>query len=447
MLNLNLEYIHPFIEKEKILSLEQEILGHQEKLMSRTGAGNDFLGWLDLPGSHSHAFIDGLISLGSEMRETVDALVVVGIGGSYLGARALFEALHDPFGLYRDRSPEILYAGHHLSGDYLQDLLHYLEDRSYAIIVISKSGTTTEPAVAFRLLKEQMVRKWGSGGASERIVAITDGEKGALRQMADEEGYRSYTIPGDVGGRYSVLTPVGLVPLAMGGIDIRALLGGARQMMKDSENLPFAENPVLLYATARNILYKMGKHLELLVSYHPRLHYFSEWWKQLFGESEGKDQRGIYPASVDFTTDLHSLGQYIQDGERIMFETVISIQEEGRGLVIPDDRHDLDGMNYMAGKEVRMVNQKARLATILAHVDGGVPNLVIEIDKLNENTLGEMIYFFEKACAISGYILGVNPFDQPGVEAYKNNMFALLGRQGFEKEAAAIQKRLPESLA
>jgi len=447
MLKLNLDFVYPFIEEHKILSMEKETLEQQEQLMSHRGAGKDFHGWLDLPGAHSKQFLNDLTSLGSEMRELVDTLVLVGIGGSYLGARAIFESLRDPFGLYRTQFPEVLYAGHHLAGDYLQELLDYLENRSFAVVVISKSGTTTEPAVAFRLLREQMIRRWGRRKTSERIIAITDTEKGALRKLSREEGYRSFAIPDDVGGRYSVLTPVGLVPLALGGIDIESLLDGADQMKGSSELLPFSDNPVLLYAAARNALYQYGKVVELMVSYHPKLHFFSEWWKQLFGESEGKDHKGIFPASADFTTDLHSLGQYIQDGKRILFETVISVRNPGSGPSIPEDQQDTDGMNYVANKSLQMVNQKAELGTILAHVDGGVPNVIVEIDKLNEKSLGSLIYFFEKSCAISGYLLGVNPFDQPGVEAYKKNMFALLEKPGFEAETRAIKKRLPKNLS
>ena len=442
MVQLKLDYVFQFVEEDTLFSMEKDIQDQHDKLMTASGAGRDFLGWLQLPGSYPDQFLRDLKTLQTDMQGMVDTLVLVGIGGSYLGARAIFEACRDPFGLYRDRHPEVLYAGHHLAGDYLLALLEYLKTRSFAVIVISKSGTTTEPAIAFRLLRDQMIKRWGKRGASERIIAITDEKYGALRQLANEEGYRSYIIPDDVGGRYSVLTPVGLVPLALGGIPVEMLLDGAENMKKKSEELPFSENPVLLYAAARNALYASGKGIELLVNYNPRLHFFSEWWKQLFGESEGKEHKGIFPASVDFTTDLHSLGQYIQEGERHLFETIIAIRNQAPGVSIPGDKKDLDGLNYISNMEVQEVNKMAELGTTLAHMDGGVPNLVIEIETLNEQAMGALIYFFEKACAISGYVLDINPFDQPGVEAYKRNMFALLGKPGFEQETKTIRQRL-----
>lgn len=442
MLHLNLDYVFPFIEEKKLFNMKEKILAKQETLLSFSGPGNDFLGWIDLPGSHSRSFLQEINRIGEEISEKVDTLVLVGIGGSYLGARAVYESLQDPFGLNRNQFPEIVYAGHHLDGNYLISLLKYLEHRSYAVIVISKSGTTTEPAIAFRLLKDQMVKKWGAKEAAQRIIAITDEKKGALRKLADEEGYRSYIIPDNVGGRYSVLTPVGLVPLALGGIAIELILEGASQMKILSERLPFEGNPVLLYVAARNALYSDGKYIELMVNYHPRLHYFTEWWKQLFGESEGKDHKGLFPASVDFTTDLHSLGQYIQEGQRILFETVLTIKNQDSALYMPADSDDTDGLNYLTSTDVQKVNRMAELGTILAHVDGGVPNVLIEIESLDERAMGALIYFFEKACAISGYVLGINPFDQPGVEAYKKNMFALLGKPGFEKETKQIREKL-----
>ena len=378
------------------------------------------------------------------LRQNCDTVVAIGIGGSYLGAKAVIEALSDSFAAYRpatEGNPKVLFAGQNIGEDYLYELQDYLKDKRFGIIVISKSGTTTEPAIAFRLLKEQLERQLGVEEARKRIVAITDAQRGALRRLATEEGYKTFVIADNVGGRFSVLTPVGLLPIAVAGFDIRALIDGAAEMEKMT-NTPDAANPAFLYAETRNALYQAGKKTEILVNYNPKLHYFGEWWKQLYGESEGKDNLGIFPAAVDNSTDLHSMGQWIQEGERTIFETVISVQESAHEKLIPSDEANLDGLNYIAGKHIDEVNKMAELGTRIAHVDGGVPNILITLPALEEKYLGQLIYFFEKACGISGYILGVNPFNQPGVEAYKRNMFALLAKPGYEKETEAIKARL-----
>ena len=421
-------------------ALDKVVMVHQKK-----GPGNDFLGWVDLASSIKSSFLEEVEEAAASLRQQCDAIVVIGIGGSYLGAKAVISALAHNFtqkpavGVH----PEIFFAGNNISEDYIAELMDVLEGKEYGLVVISKSGTTTEPAMAFRILKKHLEEKIGREEAGKRIIAITDAHKGALRTLAGREGYRSFVIPDDIGGRYSVLTPVGLVPIALAGYDIRTLVQGAADM--EDLTCPartFHENPAAQYAAARHLLYKAGKKIEILANYQPKLHFFAEWWKQLFGESEGKDGKGLYPASVDFTTDLHSLGQYIQEGERILFETVLSVEKPERKVVIPEDADDLDKLNYLAGKRYDEVNKMAELGTLLAHVDGGVPNIKITIGKLDEYHLGQMIYFFEKACAISGYLLGVNPFNQPGVEAYKRNMFALLGKPGFEKETEAIRKKI-----
>ena len=415
-----------------------------EKLKSGTGEGNDFLGWLDLPARTLEHHLDEIIAVANDLRNSCDYVVSVGIGGSYLGAKAVIEALAGSFDAYTPAvagSPKVLFAGQNIGEDYLNELQDFLSDKNFGIVVISKSGTTTEPAIAFRLLKEQLEAKVGKAEAANRIVAITDAKKGALRQLATEEGYKTYVIADNVGGRFSVLTPVGLLPIAVAGFDIKALVEGARRMeAATTEANDF--NPAFLYAVTRNALYRAGKKTEILVNFCPKLHFFGEWWKQLYGESEGKDHKGIFPAAVDFTTDLHSMGQWIQDGERTIFETVISVAKPEKEKIIPSDAANLDGLNYLAGKHVDEVNKMAELGTRIAHVDGGVPNILITIPSLTELHLGELIYFFEKACGISGYILDVNPFNQPGVEAYKRNMFALLAKPGYEKETAAIRARL-----
>lgn len=410
---------------------------------SGTGAGNDFLGWVKLPSETTDALVDDICATAQQLRSECEVVVAIGIGGSYLGAKAVIEALSDSFAAYRtDKGTQILFAGQNIGEDYLNELMNLLETKKFGIIVISKSGTTTEPAIAFRLLKEMLERKEGKEVAARRIVAITDEHRGALRKLATEEGYKTFVIADNVGGRFSVLTPVGLLPIAVAGYDIKALLEGAREMEAATRATEYSENPALLYAATRNALYRSGKKIEIMVNYNPKLHYFGEWWKQLYGESEGKDGKGIFPASVDNSTDLHSMGQWIQDGERTIFETVLSVETPAHTTVIPTDADNLDGLNYIAGKRVDQVNKMAELGTRIAHVDGGVPNMRISIPALTEQYLGQLIYFFEKACGISGYMLGVNPFNQPGVEDYKRNMFALLEKPGYEEATAAIRSRI-----
>ena len=413
------------------------------KIHQATGEGHDFLGWVDLPSRTHEELLDNINTTARDLRHECDVVVCVGIGGSYLGAKAVIEALNNSFAAYtrKDKIPTILFAGHNIGEDYLFELTEFLKDKKFGIIVISKSGTTTEPAIAFRILKEQLEASVGKQVAARRIVAITDAKRGALRQLADQEGYKTFVIEDSVGGRFSVLSPVGLLPIAVAGYDIRALMEGALSMQRDTVNAN-ATNIAAVYAAARNILYREGKKIEILVNYNPKLHFFGEWWKQLYGESEGKDHKGIFPAAVDNSTDLHSMGQWIQDGERTIFETVISVEKPNTALAVPTDAENLDGLNFLAGKRIDEVNKMAELGTQLAHVDGGVPNIHISIEKLDEYNIGQLIYFFEKGCGISGLILGVNPFDQPGVEAYKKNMFALLGKPGYEAESAAIQERL-----
>jgi len=443
MLTLDLTHIHSFLSGNEFSQMKQEVSESINTIITKTGPGNDFLGWVDLPVSSDRNSLDEILELSKNFREKIDFLVVIGIGGSYLGTRAVSDALTGNFSYLtkNDKFPQIIYAGQNIGEDYLYDLLETLENKSYGIVVVSKSGTTTEPALAFRLLKEHLIKSVGIGESRKRIIAITDSSKGALRKMAEQEGYQAFDIPDDVGGRFSVLTPVGLIPLAISGIDIGTLLEGAKDMMKrTSEEVDFEQNPAAMYAAARNALYKKGKFIEILVNYNPKLHYFSEWWKQLFGESEGKENKGIYPAGVDFTTDLHSMGQYIQEGRRDLFETVISIKHSRHNLLVPGDKNNLDKLNYLAGKRIDEVNKMAELGTLMAHIDGGVPNMKIEIESLDEYYMGQLIYFFEMSCAISGYTLGVNPFNQPGVEAYKKNMFALLGKPGFEAETERIRK-------
>lgn len=413
-------------------------------LENGTGAGADFLGWLHLPSETPKELIEKINKTAERLREKCDYIVCIGIGGSYLGAKAVISALSDNFADFygpAPKNPKILYAGQNISEEYTAELEKLLEGKKFGIIVISKSGTTTEPAIAFRIFKELLEKTAGKDAAKDLIVAITDEKKGALRTLATQEGYETYVIPDNVGGRFSVLTPVGLLPIACAGYDIEKLLHGAAQMEETTKH-PGAENPCEIYARLRNALYQAGKKIEILVNYNPKLHYFAEWWKQLYGESEGKDGKGIFPASVDFTTDLHSMGQWIQDGERTIFETVLSVKKPAITRRIPQDAANLDGINYLAGKNIDEVNKMAELGTKIAHVDGGVPVIKIELNALEENTLGQLIYFFEKACGISGYMLGVNPFNQPGVEAYKKNMFALLDKPGFEKESEAIKAKI-----
>jgi glucose-6-phosphate isomerase len=445
MIKLKFDYskVLPFIQKKQILDFQHEIDNHFKAIFNKTGRGNDFLGWVDLPDGLDDNLITRIEKLADTLRQKSEVFVVVGIGGSYLGARAVIEALSHHFQHLKDNGPVILYAGHNISGDYLTDLLEILDEKDYSMTVISKSGTTTEPAIAFRILREHLEKKYGRQEAIKRIVAITDKEKGALKQLADEEGYETFVVPDDVGGRYSVLTPVGLLPIAIAGFNIRQMLEGARMMKNHSlQTTLIDQNPVAAYAAVRNALYNKQFTTEIMVNYEPRLFYFNEWWKQLYGESEGKENKGIFPAGVSFTTDLHSMGQYIQEGIRNIFETVISVENPIQILTVPKDEKNLDKLNYIAGKPIHQVNQMAETGTTLAHIDGGVPNLKISIPEINELSLGQLIFFYEMACAVSGYILDVNPFDQPGVEAYKKNMFALLGKPGFEKETEAIRKRL-----
>jgi len=434
-----------FVGKQDIYNYQEAIDSHFLAISERTGKGSDFLGWTDLPSATGEDLLNKIEAAASRFREKSEVIVVVGIGGSYLGARAVIEALSPHFSLLNKKAgnPVMLYAGNNISEDYLAELLRVLDEKEYTLTVISKSGTTTEPALAFRLLREHLEKKYGKEEARQRIIAITDKEKGALKQLADEEGYETFVVPDDVGGRYSVLTPVGLLPIAIAGFNIRALLQGARNMETFSASTSkIDENPVAAYAAVRNALYAKGKTTEIMVNYEPRLFYFTEWWKQLYGESEGKENKGIFPAGVSNTTDLHSMGQYIQEGMRILFETVLSVESPRHNLTIPAEEANLDKLNYIAGKRLHEVNHMAELGTALAHVDGGVPNLKVTVPEISETVLGELIYFYEMACAISGYLLGINPFDQPGVEAYKRNMFALLGKPGFEEETEKLREKL-----
>ena len=426
-------------------ALQQRVAAAQAQLEEATCPGNDFLGWLHLPSSITPEFLGEVKACADVLRQHCDTVVVAGIGGSYLGARAVIEALGNSFAWLTNKgeNPDILFAGNNIGEDYLYELTQYLKTRQFGVINISKSGTTTETALAFRLLKKQCEEQRGKEMARKVIVAVTDARKGAARTTADKEGYTSFIIPDNVGGRFSVLTPVGLLPIAVAGFDVEALVKGAADMERaTAPEVPFAQNPSAVYAAARNVLYQQGKKIEILVNFQPKLHYMNEWWKQLYGESEGKDLKGIFPAAVDFSTDLHSMGQWIQEGERTIFETVVSVENPEHTLRFPHDEENLDGLNFLSGKRVDEVNKMAELGTRLAHVDGGVPNIRVCIDRLDAYNLGQLIYFFEKACGISGLILGVNPFNQPGVEAYKKNMFALLGKPGYEKETEAIKTRI-----
>ena len=427
------------------VELKEQVAAAQEALENGTCPGNDFLGWLHLPSSITAEFLNEIKACAEVLRSNCDTVVVAGIGGSYLGARAVIEALGNSFAWLTNNgeNPNILFAGNNIGEDYLYELTQYLKGRNFGVINISKSGTTTETALAFRLLKKQCEEQRGKEMARKVIVAVTDAKKGAARTTADKEGYTSFIIPDNVGGRFSVLTPVGLLPIAVAGFDIDKLVEGAADMeAATAPGVPFEENPSAVYAAVRNILYAQGKKIEILVNFQPKLHFMNEWWKQLYGESEGKDLKGIFPAAVDFSTDLHSMGQWIQEGERTIFETVISVETPEHTLLFPHDEENLDGLNFLAGKRVDEVNKMAELGTQLAHVDGGVPNMRVVVDRLDEYNLGQLIYFFEKACGISGLLLQVNPFNQPGVEAYKKNMFALLGKPGYEKETEAIKNRL-----
>ena len=444
-LSLDLSNVSSFVSEEKLMGMEAEVKAAVKTLEEETGAGNDFLGWINLPTDYDKEEFDRIKKAAEKIKADSDVLVVVGIGGSYLGARAAIELLSHTFynKLSKEdrKAPEVYFAGNSISGTYLAHLIQVIGDRDFSVNVISKSGTTTEPAIAFRIFKEMLEKKYGVDETRKRIYATTDAAKGALKKLSTEEGYETFTIPDNVGGRFSVLTPVGLLPIAAAGISIDDLMAGAREAQNDYK-AEFKNNDCYKYAAVRNLLLRDGKAIELLINYEPKVHFVAEWWKQLFGESEGKDGKGLFPASVDLSTDLHSMGQYIQDGQRILFETLIDVISPDADVVIPFDEADLDGLNYIAGKGMNFVNQKAMEGTQLAHVDGGVPNIRIAVPKMDAFNLGYLFYFFEKACGVSGYLLDVNPFNQPGVEAYKKNMFALLGKAGYEKEAEVLNKRL-----
>lgn len=435
-----------FISAHEMASMKKITEEAKAELLGKEGAGNDFLGWIDLPVNYDKGEFVRIKKAAERIQSDSEVLVVIGIGGSYLGARAAIEFLrHSFYNMVSKeirKTPEIYFAGNSISSTYLKHLIEVIGDRDFSVNIISKSGTTTEPAIAFRIFKELLEKKYGKEEAAKRIYATTDKARGALKKLADEEGYEEFVVPDDVGGRFSVLTAVGLLPIAVSGADIDKLMEGAASGRDLAVNSIFEENDALLYAAVRNILHRKGKSVEILANYEPGLHYVSEWWKQLYGESEGKDQKGIFPASVDFTTDLHSMGQFIQDGSRIMYETVLEVEESREEIIIGEEPVDLDGLNYLAGKTVDFVNKSAMNGTILAHTDGSVPNLLVKIPRQDEYTLGQLFYFFEFACGVSGYILGVNPFNQPGVESYKKNMFALLGKPGFEAEREALLKRL-----
>ena len=444
-IKLSIDKAFGFVSEQNVAGYKAEVAAANAALHNGTGLGSDFLGWLNLPSSIDDAHLTDIENTAKILRDNCEVVVVIGIGGSYLGAKAVIDALSNSFDWLQTerKSPVVVYAGQNIGEDYLYELQEMLKTKKFGIVSISKSGTTTEPALAFRLLKTQLEEQQGKDAAQKFIVAITDKSRGALRTLATQEGYKTFIIEDSIGGRFSVLTPVGLLPIAVAGFDIRQLVAGAAKMeVETGLDVAFEANQSAQYAAVRNELYKNGKKTEILVNYHPKLHFFGEWWKQLYGESEGKDGKGIFPAAVDFTTDLHSMGQWIQEGERTIFETVISINEPNHCVEVPTDSANLDGLNFLAGKRVDQVNKMAELGTMIAHIDGGVPNLKIELPCLNEYYLGQLIYLFEKACGISGYLLGVNPFDQPGVEAYKKNMFALLEKPGFEAETKAIKARL-----
>ena len=425
--------------------MQQKAEAANRLLHTKEGAGNDFLGWVNLPSSITAAELEEIRLQAAKLREKAEVVICIGIGGSYLGAKAVIEAMSNSFKLLKKQQEEpiVLFAGQNISEDYTAELLEALKEYSIAAVVISKSGTTTEPAIAFRLIKAEIEQRYGKQEAAERIVAITDRARGALKTLSTNEGYPTFVIPDDVGGRFSVLTPVGLLPLAVAGVDVEALVKGAQDMERaTAADVPYAENPAAIYAAVRNMLYADGKKIEILASYEPKLQYIAEWWKQLYGESEGKDLKGIFPASVTLTADLHSMGQYIQEGERTLFETIISVKNSKYEVKVEADEANLDGLNFLTGKRLSEINKMAELGVRLAHIDGGVPNLILEIERIDERTIGQLLYFFEKGCGISGYMLGVNPFNQPGVEAYKKNMFALLDKPGYEEESKAIKARL-----
>ncbi|WP_373894771.1 glucose-6-phosphate isomerase [Virgibacillus sp. CBA3643] len=432
----------PFMKKSEVEGLSDFVKVAHDMLHEKKGLGSDFLGWVDLPHAYNKEEFSRIKQAAKRIQNQSDALIVIGIGGSYLGAKSAIEALSHTFHNQINDKTQVYFAGNNISSTYLMHLLELLEGKDISVNVISKSGTTTEPALAFRIFRDYLEQKYGKEGAKTRIYATTDQEKGALKKLADVEGYETFVIPDDVGGRYSVLTAVGLLPIAVAGLDINQMMAGAASAARKYNNPDLMTNECYQYAAVRNALYNKGKVIELLVNYEPSFHYISEWWKQLFGESEGKDQKGLFPASVDFSTDLHSMGQYIQEGRRNLIETVLQIKKPKIDMTIQKDSENLDGLNFLAGKTMDEVNKSAFQGTLLAHVDGEVPNLVVELDEINEYTYGELVYFFEKACGISGHLLGVNPFDQPGVEAYKKNMFALLGKPGYESEEMALTERL-----
>ena len=448
MENLRFDYSRAagFFAEHEMANMEAHVAAAHEMLHKKNGAGSDFLGWVDLPENYDKEEFARIKKAAEKIRSDSDVLVVIGIGGSYLGARSAIEMLSHSFFNALDNNkrnaPAVFFAGNSISSTYLSDLLDAVEGKDISVNVISKSGTTTEPAIAFRLFKELLEKKYGKDEAKKRIYATTDKARGALKSLADEEGYETFVIPDDVGGRYSVLTAVGLLPIAVAGIDIDAIMQGAYDGQKEYANPNLSENPSYQYAVVRNILLRKGKNVEMIVNFEPSLHYFGEWWKQLFGESEGKDNRGIFPAAADFSTDLHSMGQYIQEGMRILFETAVLVDQPKKDVEIAETPDNIDGLNFLAGKTVNFVNTKAAQGTALAHTDGGVPNLAVRIPKLDAYYYGKLVYFFEKACGMSGYLLGVNPFDQPGVEAYKKNMFALLGKPGYEAQKEALEERL-----
>ncbi|TDT60926.1 glucose-6-phosphate isomerase [Fonticella tunisiensis] len=448
MANITIDYskVLDFMNEHEIKYLQGQITDAHEKLHNKTGPGSDFLGWIDLPVNYDKDEFERILKAADKIKSNSDVLIVIGIGGSYLGARAAIEALNHNFYniLPKDKrkTPEIYFVGNNISPVYMRDLLTLIEGKDISVNVISKSGTTTEPAIAFRIFKDYMENKYGKDGTRERIYATTDRAKGALKKLADAEGYETFVIPDDVGGRYSVLTAVGLLPIAVSGVDIVEMMKGAQSGMEEYSTIDVLKNTAYTYAAVRNILYRKGKTTEILVNYEPSMHYFAEWWKQLYGESEGKDNKGIFPAAVDFSTDLHSMGQYIQEGMRNIFETVINIEKVRYDVEIKEDKDNIDGLNFLAGKTMDFVNKKAMEGTVLAHNDGGVPNIIINVPEMNPFYFGKLVYMFEKACGISGHLNGVNPFDQPGVEAYKKNMFALLGKPGFEAQREELERRL-----
>jgi glucose-6-phosphate isomerase len=446
MITIDTTNVLPFISEEQIRQMEPQVKLAHDMLHKKTGPGNDFLGWLDLPSSYDKEEFARIRKAAAKIRKDSDVLLVIGIGGSYLGARAAIELLSHSFANIASKkvrkAPQILFCGNSISATYLADLFDLLEGREVSVNIISKSGTTTEPAIAFRIFRAYMEEKYGKDGARARIYATTDKARGALKGLADEEGYETFVVPDDVGGRFSVLTAVGLLPIAVAGIDIREMMKGAKDASTAYKKVSVTENACYRYAAVRNCLLRSGYSTEVMVNYEPSFHFMTEWWKQLFGESEGKDGRGIFPAGVDNTTDLHSMGQYVQDGQRILFETVVQIEKARRSFTIPSDKDNLDGLNFLSGMDMNEVNFKAMQGTVLAHVDGKVPNLILGVPELTAYWFGQIVYFFEKACGISGYLLAVNPFNQPGVEAYKKNMFALLGKPGYEKEKAILEKRL-----